>query len=89
MSSILIFMVISIFSYTLLLKHYHISKCPRCNSNNITIDRLIDHTQFTCKTCRFSYKDYYEFLFLTPITDQLDLDFSPYDDESDNDIDAP
>lgn len=89
MTSILIFMGISLFLYTLFIKHYHISKCPRCGSNKITIENFIDYKLFTCKTCKFSYKDYYLFFTLTPISDQLDIEFSLDDeDEDEDDIDS-
>ena len=81
MTGILIFMAVSLFLYTLLLKHYHVSSCPRCHSNKINIEHLTDYTLFTCQTCKFSYKDYDSFYTLTPICDQLEIDFSKYDED--------
>jgi len=86
MDGIVIFMVVSLFLYTLFVKHYHLSQCPRCNSNKITIDQLMDHTLFICQTCKFSYKDYYSFYTLTPINEQFEVDIA-YCDEDENEDD--
>jgi len=84
MTGIIIFMVVSLFLYTLFLKYHHLSQCPRCNSDTITIDKHTDHTLFICQTCKFSYKDYYSFYILTPISEQFEVDFECYDDDDDD-----
>lgn len=81
MTVIIFFMIVALFAYTYALKHYHLTRCPRCHSKKITIDHFKDYDLFLCKTCKFSYRDYFSFYNLTPINDQLEIDFVEYDDE--------
>ncbi|MBU5675001.1 hypothetical protein KQI88_01040 [Alkaliphilus sp. MSJ-5] len=85
MTRILIFMVVTLFLYIFFLKYHHISLCPRCGSNKVTIENLDNYKLFTCHTCRFSYKDYYLFFNLTPINEQLDIEFIQQDEDNDED----
>lgn len=81
MAGILFFMSISLFLYVFFLKHYNIPKCPVCSSNKIIIKELPDYRLFTCQNCKFSYKDYFLFYFLTPINSQLKAITSDYEQD--------
>lgn len=76
-------MSISLFAYVVFLQHYSLPKCPICHSNNILIDPFLNYKSFTCQACNFSYRDYFSFYYITPISSDLEITTNNYYDDID------